>query len=309
MPSSIKGKVSTGRLPNFLIIGMAKAGTSSLYAYLRQHPQIYVSPVRAPNFWGLGEQPALHHGGPVDHLPIAAPTLRHYTALFDNAQDEIALGEGSSFFNFTLRAAQRIQHYLPNAKLLLLLRQPAERAYSQYLYARRMGWEPAPTFAAALYDEPRRKAEGWFPFLCYRESSLYATTLRAFYERFPRQQIYVALFEDFCRETIRLMGQIHQFLGVASDFIPDTSINQNPAHVGIAPWLRSPFNEQTRHIWPYIPGGLRHPLFRWLDRFAAKPPPLDSVLHKTLTLEFHADILETQRYIDRDLLHWTINDN
>lgn len=69
-------------------------------------------------------------------------------------------------FNFTPRAA-RIQQYRPDARLLLLLRQPADRAYSQYLFARRLGWEPAPTFAAALADEGRRKAEDWFPFFTH----------------------------------------------------------------------------------------------------------------------------------------------
>ena len=151
-----------GRLPNFLIIGVAKAGTSSLYAYLGQHPQIFVSPVRAPNFFGLGEQPSARYGGPVPQREIAAPTLSQYTALFADGQAARTVGEGSSFFNFTPRAAARIHHYRPDARLLLLLRQPADRAYSQYLYARRLGWEPAPTFAAAIQEEGRRKAEDWF---------------------------------------------------------------------------------------------------------------------------------------------------
>ena len=299
-----------GCLPNFLIIGVAKAGTSSLYAYLGQHPQIFVSPERTPNFFGLGEQPLPRYGGPVPQRKVVAPTLSAYTALFaggQGARQYSAVGEGSSFFNFTPRAAARIQHYRPDARLLLLLRQPAERAYSQYLFARRMGWEPAPTFAAALEEEARRTAEDWFPFLRYGESSSYAPTVRAFLDHFPPNQIYIARFEDFIRSTATMMRQIYQFLGVAPDFTPDVSIKRNPAHVGLAPWLRSPWNVRTQRFWSFWPVTLRRLLFRLLDRLAPKPPPLDPALRRQLTNHFRADILATQALIQQDLTHWLVD--
>lgn len=310
MTSTSHNADRVGPLPNFLIIGVAKAGTSSLYAYLGQHPQIFVSPVRTPNFFGLGEQPLARYGGPVPQRAIAAPTLAQYTALFAGAQGArqySAVGEGSSFFNFTPRAAARIQHYRPDARLLLLLRQPAERAYSQYLFARRMGWEPAPTFAAALEEEARRTAEDWFPFLRYGESSSYAPTVRAFLDHFPPNQIYIARFEDFVRNTATMMRQIYQFLGVAPDFTPDVSIKRNPAHVGLAPWLRSPWNVRTQRFWIFWPVTLRRLLFRLLDRLAPKPPPLDPALRRQLTNHFRADILATQALIQQDLTHWLVD--
>lgn len=310
MTSSSHNADCSGRLPNFLIIGVAKAGTSSLYAYLGQHPQIFVSPVRAPNFFGLGEQPSARYGGPVPQREIAAPTLAQYTALFAGAQvvqQYSAVGEGSSFFNFTPRAAARIHHYRPDARLLLLLRQPADRAYSQYLYARRLGWEPAPTFAAALEDEGRRKAEDWFPFLRYAESSRYAATVRAFLEQFPPNQIYIARFEDFARNTVTIMRQIYHFLGVEPGFIPNVSIKRNPASVGLAPWLRSPWNVRTQRFWQIWPTAVRRPLFRGLDRLAPKPPPLDPALRRQLTHDFSTDILATQALIQQDLTHWLVN--
>lgn len=307
MGSNMSGSACAGRLPNFLIIGVAKAGTSSLYAYLRQHPQIYVSPRRAPNFFGLGEQPAPFYAGPVQARPVHGATLSQYTAFFAGVQDELAVGEGSSFFNFTPRAAARIQHYLPDAKLLLLLRQPATRAYSQYLYARRMGWEPASTFAAALCAEPKRKAEGWFPFLCYRESSHYAATLRVFMERFPREQIYVALFEDFFGDTARHMREIHQFLGVDPDFNADVSVNHNPAASGLWPWLRSPYNEKAARFWHYLPNRLRSAFFRQMSNVDVCQPSLDPALRTELTQHFRTDILATQAIINRDLSNWLVH--
>lgn len=295
------------RFPTFLIVGVAKAGTTSLYEYLGQHPQIFVSPVRAPNFFGLGEQPSPTYGGPVKSRPIHAPTLAAYHALFEGAQTARALGEGSSYFNFTPRAAARIQQYIPQARLLIILRQPAERAYSQYLYARRMGWEPATTFQAALDEEPRRQAEGWFPFLCYRESSLYADKLRAFYERFPAEQIHLSLFDDFRRQPLVVMRQIYHFLGVDPDFTPDVSVSHNPAAVGLWPWLRSPHNEKAARLWRYLPGGLRQRLFQQMSKVNVVQRALDPRLRRQLTAEFHNDITATQTLIGRDLTDWLIS--
>lgn len=302
----VLGSVAVGRLPTFLIIGVAKAATSSLYAYLGQHPQIYLSPERVPNFFGRGEQATPPFGGPVKQRNVAAPTLTRYCALFADAQNEIALGEGSSFFNFTPRAAQRIHHYIPDAKLLVMLRQPAERIYSQYLFARRMGWEPSSSFITALDDEPKRQAENWFPFLCYRTSGLYAANLRAFYERFPASQIQVSLFDEFQRKPIEVMRAIYHFLGVDPAFTPNVSVKHNRARVGLFPWLRSPLNEQTAPIWHYMPNQLKEYLFRGLDKVAPKPPPLAPRLRTQLTSESQTDILETQALIGRDLSHWLV---
>ena len=295
------------RFPTFLIVGVAKAGTSSLYDYLGQHPQIFISPVRAPNFFGLGEQPGPAYGGPVKSRPIHAPTLEAYHALFEGRQNESALGEGSSYFNFTPRAAARIQHYISQARLLIILRQPAERAYSQYLYARRMGWEPATTFQAALDEEPRRQAEGWFPFLCYRESSLYADKLRAFYDRFPAEQLHLCLFDDFRRQPAVVVNQIYRFLGVTPDFTPDVSVHHNPATVGLCPWLRSPHNEKAARFWRYLPGWLRQRLFQQLSKVNVVQLALEPRLRRQLTAEFHNDIVATQSLIGRALSQWLIS--
>jgi hypothetical protein len=288
------------------MIGLAKSGTSSLYYYLGQHPQIYLSPVRSPNFWGLGEQADPTYGGPVKNHTANAPTLTAYQALFRPQNQEIALGEGSSFFNFTQRAAERIYQYIPDARLIVQIRQPAERAYSQYLYARRMGWEPAATFQAALDDEARRISAAWFPFLCYRHSSLMATTLRAYYADFPKEQMHVSLFDDFRRDPASVVTKLYQFLGVDNGFVPDVHTNHNPASVGLFPWLRSKHNNRMHLFWRFLPGQFRHRLVRWLAHIDVKPPPLAPALRTALTNEFYPDICATQDLIGQDLSHWLV---
>lgn len=309
--SNIKSQVNSGkpsiesnRLPNFFIVGVAKSGTSSLFHYLGQHPQIYLSSVRAPNFFGLGDQPIPTYCGPVKHHHVKASTLADYQALFQNAQDAIALGEGSSFFNFTSRAAERIHGYVPWAKLIIILRQPADRAYSQYLYARRVGWEPSHTFQNALDEEERRKSESWFPFLCYQQSSMYAATLRIFYALFPTKQIHVILFDDFRQYPVNVMSELYRFLGVDPDFIPDVSVNHNPASIGLFPWLCSPHNERSARHLRFVPKQLRRALFRQMSCINVRPSSLYPRIRAKLTQRCRMDILATQKIIVRDLSDW-----
>src|SRR4051794_34967159 len=111
-------------LPNFLIIGAAKAGTTSLYHYLRQHPDVYMSTIKEPNYFCFEEQ-----------LPEYAPvrTLAEYESLFDGASSQPAVGEASTQYLNSAAAPRRIANILPNVRLIVSLRNPADRAYSSYL--------------------------------------------------------------------------------------------------------------------------------------------------------------------------------
>ncbi len=118
--------------PNFLIIGALKAGTTSLFNYLMQHPQIYMSPVKEPKFFALvGEylDPKKR-----EILGKCVVDIEEYRALFDNVTTEKAIGEASAIYLSSRRAPGRIQHYILNVKLIAILRDPVERAYSHFLH-------------------------------------------------------------------------------------------------------------------------------------------------------------------------------
>jgi hypothetical protein len=140
-------------LPNFLIIGAAKAGTSAIFA---------------------------------------------------PAGDAKARGEASTVYTYYPgdKPAERIRHYLPDVRLIVLLRQPAERAFSNFVHAVSSDWEPLNDFALALAEEPRRIHENWSYFLRYRQNSDYLSQLQRYYTRFERRQIRVYLFEDLCSNPL-----------------------------------------------------------------------------------------------------------
>lgn len=131
-------------LPNFLIIGAAKAGTTSLYHYLAQHPQIYMSPIKEPNFFALEER-CVDFRGPGDHLYIkqfSVTELERYRSLFQGVTHEQAVGEASPLYLYSPVAPARSHRYVPEMKLIAILRHPVDRAYSAFLHLLRDEREP-----------------------------------------------------------------------------------------------------------------------------------------------------------------------
>ena len=131
-------------MPNFLVIGAAKSGTTALYHTLKQHPQIFMSPVKEPHFFAFeGERPV--YCGPGDRElfnPRVVFRLEDYVRLFDGLRAQTAVGEASvQYLMRSDAAAARIRQHIPRAKLIAILRQPADRAYSHYIMLRSQGLE------------------------------------------------------------------------------------------------------------------------------------------------------------------------
>src|SRR5580765_3646808 len=119
-------------LPNFLIIGAGKSGTTALYEYLKQHPQVYMSPVKEPRFFAF-EGESVNFGGPwgerLNPEVMAFNSIASYSALFEDVEDETAIGEASPIYLWAAKAAARIHRRVPDARLIAILRDPVERAY------------------------------------------------------------------------------------------------------------------------------------------------------------------------------------
>ncbi|MGQ9662575.1 MAG: sulfotransferase domain-containing protein [Kiritimatiellia bacterium] len=136
-------------LPNFLIVGAPKAGTTSLFDYLGQHPEVYTPPVKEPCFFSSG-------------LPAFTHDLAEYEALFAGQTTQTAIGEASTTYLYDPDAARRIHDLLPEARIIIMLRNPAERAYSEWAYnALQLACEPL-SFEAALEAEEERAASPAF---------------------------------------------------------------------------------------------------------------------------------------------------
>ena len=134
-------------LPNFLIIGAAKGGTTSLYAYLQQHPQVFMSSPKEPTFFGNEGTDGLFNGPHDEDRGYHSRVITNfvdYSALFDRVTNEKAIGEASIYYVYLPEAPEQIRKYVPKAAMFAILRNPADRAYSAYLHVVRQAREPYP---------------------------------------------------------------------------------------------------------------------------------------------------------------------
>lgn len=133
-------------MPNFLVIGAVKAGTTSLYHYLQEHPQVYMSSVKEPRFFVLEGKQSDEQNAP-GFLRTRITTIEAYRALFDGVTTEVAIGEATPDYIHDPEAAPRIQQHLPDVRLIAMLRNPVDRAFSHYWQLIRHAERPMSDFA------------------------------------------------------------------------------------------------------------------------------------------------------------------
>lgn len=292
--------------PNFIIIGAMKAATTSLYTYLKQHPDIFMTAIKEPMFFNnfQKENNFLVKGRKTKKIT----TFKEYYNLFKDVKDEIAIGEASPAYIFNEDCAQLINQHLPNTKIIAVLRQPVDRAYSNFLHARRADKEPISNFELAIKEEAKRKDENWSPLYYYMEKGYYTKQLKRYYNLFPQENIKVLLFEDIIKNPIAVSKEIFQFLNVEDSFTPDTSQKANVSGTpkGIFGWfiMKLRYYNLIPNIQfsKYLPSFLISLIFK---SAYTKAPKLNKEVKEKLTQQyFKEDIIELEKLINRDLKHW-----
>jgi Sulfotransferase family len=299
-------------LPNFLVIGAAKAGTTSLYHYLRQHPGIYLPAQKEINFFAL-EGKALDFRGPGDREVISSFSVTQYEdylKLFVDATNQTAIGEVSPMYLYDRQAPARICRYIPDARLICILRNPVERAFSHYLMFVRDKREPyRSSFSRAIAAESERMRENWEWAWSYVGIGFYAEQLTRYYELFDSRQIRIYLHEEFGERPYEVMRDIFQFLQVDATFRPDISEKFNvslvPRSERLEKFLQSPsrFESVVRQLVP-IPARWRHYVANWMREKNVHRPSLSRAMRKKLVAIYRNDILKLQDLIGRDLGAW-----
>ena len=292
-------------MPNFIIFGVGKAGTSSVHNYISQHPDIFMSPVKEPNFFlyqdvrNRKELPPWHKESTID--------LAAYQKLFAGVRNESAIGESSISYFESGRAAERIKQAIPACKLVAILRHPVERAYSAYLMWHRDGFDSAPTFEEAL----RRQSDGSSSRSAptnYRQLMYYAENMATYYNMFPSEQIIVLLYDDLKQKPEKFFKQLFSFLNVDPAFMPDISQRENIGGIHKSKFIGSLFS-QTNPIRvlarSVIPSTTRAHIRELVLRYNLMPAPrLSKHLHQVLTAECASDIRRLEKLTNLNLSHW-----
>jgi hypothetical protein len=293
-------EADTGRRPDFYVVGAPKCGTTSLYQYLRQHPQVFMPDRKEPHYFTDAHQ-----------LPSSYPRMdvHEYLALFAGALEDQIAGEASVTYLTSTGAAARMQEFTPAARIVVPLRNPVDRAYSEYWNSRRAGMQHL-SFADAIAEESQRD-----PWRRYVGKGYYAQHVGRFIEAFGADAVHVCFFDDLVADPRLLCRGVFSFLGVDPSVEVDTSTVYNR---GGAPRWRSAGVLHTaiarraqpvrRAMEAVLPTRLTLALRRGFRRLMirADVPPMQADTRRHLQQLYAADIEQLQRITGTSLAHWLV---
>lgn len=293
-------------LPNFIIIGQMKAGTSSLHAYLKQHPEIFMPAVKELRFFSevisdAGDRllidESYRHTRAKRGMPV---TFEEYERLFAAASGQKALGEASPGYANQERAAGQIKKFIPDVRLIVSLRRPSERVYSHFQMDKRAGRVDG-DFAGAFRSGNN---QGWVRYNFSFES------LSRYYALFGPSQIKAIRFDDLANRTQATLEEIFEFLDVDRTFTPDTSTVHNEGGDWKSPLLGKissavqanwSLMQQVKNLTPTSVWNLAKRVVR-INK--DRPQPLTSELRREIAQYYREDTLKLQELVGLDLSDW-----
>ena len=301
------------RLPDFLLVGAAKSATSSLSAYLNQHPQIAMASQKESWFFSFFGKPPDYSSPGV--LSDVVSELDTYTRLFDGAKADQKLGDACPSYLYTYEDTIRNIHQLYSAealaklKIIISLREPVGRAYSQYYTFKRKVQEPL-AFDQAIQPDTinRRLQENWNIFYDYLGFGMYARQVEAFQQAFGKERVHVLLYEDVQTDIQKTFRAIYDFLEIDPDVVVDdrykiNAVSGEPRLKWVVAGLFSK-NRLKRMISALIPQKLRMRVIYFIFKVLLKRETMDANTIKQISQHFTEDISRLEKLIDRDLSAW-----
>lgn len=279
--------------PHFIIIGAGKCGTTSLHNYLNQHPDIYLCPKKETFFFIDPEarQKNQQWG--------AVTTLEEYLALFAEAPDRCIRGEISTVYHASPESAGLIQQAIPRVKIIAILRNPIDRAFSSYQMFVRDGQENR-SFAEVIATRNQHVNRGF-----------YSQQLQPFYQHFPADNIKILFFEDLVKDSQAFLTDLFQFVDVNPNFLPDTSQRSREGGLPQKPWLHqlltqdNPLRSTAASLLKTVlPLEKRQKLRNRLVKGNISKEKLDPETRAVLRDLYREDIQQLEALLDRDLSHW-----
>jgi hypothetical protein len=303
--------MTTTTLPNLLIAGSAKCGTSSLHNYLAQHPEIFMSRKKEPRFITSQCTP-LPLNGPKDYRVEKwyVKTYPEYCDLFKDGSNHKVIGESSAdTLYFHKNTIPVIKQYLGDPKIILVLRNPVKRAFSAYQHLVRDDRESL-SFQDALNREQERINDNWELIYHYRAVSRYYEPVKAFLANFSN--VKVILNEDLAKQPEKTLHEVFEFLGVDAGFkVKDSKTKHNMSGVPRSRWLHEflfeghPIRDFLRPVVRlFVPAKVRKEVSLKVQQSNLQPMDVDSETAATLKIEFRDEILKLQDLLKKDLSRW-----
>ena len=292
-------------LPNFVVVGAPKSGTTSLFYYLKQHPDVWLPEKKELHYFSFPYL-AANAAGPGDQVVLSSlcANLESYQACYAGCEGVVRVGDFSPSYLYFSQCAEAIAEALGIVKIIIMLRNPTDKAYSQYMHLIRENRERL-SFGEALKQERARQQSGWSDIWRYAESSLYAERVQKYGEVFGRENLKVIVFEEFVRDTQRSVSEVCEFLGLSVMRELDTSKQYNRTGNPRSKIVSSFFSrDSTVKILAKkaMPESIRIKLRNFLvDLNTGKKPGMEGDEKAYLDDYFAQDIEELERWLDRSL--------
>jgi len=308
-------------LPNFFIVGAPKAGSTSLYNFLDEHPQVFMSPIKEPCYFSpevrtenFAER---YQRYPVRQRADLKEYLRHsvrekrfgcivsewedYLSLFDRAAHQQAVGEASVCYLHSPTAARNIALRIPNARIIIVLRDPAERAYSQYLHTVANGYERRP-FREHINASLVSKKQMFGPLYPFLECGMYYEQVARYMAHFPRENILICFYQD---GHAGILADIFRFLklGPLEMNISRKDLDRTTARQATVLYGMLRKYDLLGAFRKWTPAAVRPALQRLAYR-NRKPPAMDEDDRHFLRDYYHDDVVKLAALLNRDLSSW-----
>ena len=294
------------KTPNLFIVGAPKCGTTALYSYLVSHPEIFMSPLKEPEFFASD----------IFAHQRSVTTLREYLNCFSGANGQKKIGEASANYLGSRTAAQEIKAFNPSAQIIIMLRNPVDVMYALHSQRVYEDMDHIHDFEAAVEsNEERRWGEGRYKGEKvirpgYREVCRFAEPVRRYFDVFGRENVKVVIYDDFRSDTAATYGEVLRFLQV-SQFpmmkYPIVNANHRFRNTAIQEFVRHP-PKLLRHLaHGLFSQNVRSGVGKFLLKVNTvnKPrPPISEQLRRRLESECKSDIEELSRMLGRDLSRW-----
>lgn len=299
-------------LPNFLVVGAAKSGTTTLYRLLKQHPDVFMSPVKEPYYFTFHDRPHVFRG-PADRKTNEREIIRdrvRYEALFDGWRGQQRIGECSNSYLYYRHTAEVIRREIPTCLIVIILRDPVQRAFSHWLQMVMLDHERL-SFEDALEAEEERESAGWRWHYQYIKQGMYYQQVRQYFKVFDNEQVLVLLFDELRDAPRRLARRLYHFLGVDPEFQPKTRVHNPsglPRNQLIHRFLRHE-NAIRKYGRLVLPARVRRAGMEYLQRlnyaFDAKPK-LSAETARRLAGLFREDVEHLEQILGRSLEQWLV---
>lgn len=302
------------KLPNFMIIGAGKSGTTALYEYLSEHPDVFMSPVKETNFFALeGDKLIDPKDDPEQmyHYPWSITNWDEYVNLYNGVTTEKAIGEVSPMYLYSEEAAFRIKQRLPDVKLIVILRNPVDRLYSRFMHLARENRKPTSRFEDAL-----ERGNIWWRRNDLVKEGFYHNHLKKYFQLFEPSQIKVILYDDLKSDPLRVIQNIYDFIGVDGWFEPDLNAEYNVSGLIKNPVIdkfigqKSVIKELAKRVTPKFTEAItsNQQLRKWVNQLRrknlTKVPIPNGIRNAMIQSIYGEDINSLQSLINRDLTSW-----